>query len=106
MWIYPVLLIGIVSTLIIELAIALICKVSKKDLPIVALANILTNPLVVLLFYSFRYQLPQTLLIIVLEISAVLAEWLIYKHKTSIKRPALIALLANAISYSVGFLIF
>lgn len=73
------------------------------------LANIMTNPLVCSLYYFFRYGLRVSgvgicLVTAVLEISAVLTEWRVYKSSTDIKRPLLFSLTANCFSYFTGFI--
>ncbi|MFI3168082.1 MAG: hypothetical protein R3Y32_08220 [Bacillota bacterium] len=107
MWIYKLLAIGVLSTLATELSVALIFKVKKTDLYIVALSNILTNPLVVLLYYLFAHGMPYEIIIIaILEITAIITEWIIYKKRTSIASPAVFAVVANAVSYGIGLMIF
>ena len=75
----------------------------------VAIANVLTNPVVVLLHYLVLfymqpgYLLPITLL---LEMAAVIVEWLYYRKRIkAIQHPFLFALAANVFSYLTGCLI-
>lgn len=99
--------IALVLTIIIELSFALLVKIrNKTDLLIVILAQIITNPLVVLIsnWCFFHTQLQPLIYQIPLEILAILAEWKIYQKFTkTITRPFLFALTANLISYMIGW---
>lgn len=98
-------LISLVLTLFIELAFALLWGIRRKDLLLVALVNVLTNPLVVLVHslllpYGFLFH---TLLP---ELWAVGTEAAIYyRKKTHIPHPVLFGLLANILSYCIGILL-
>lgn len=80
----------------------------RRELGLVALVNCLTNPPVVLLYYTAtRWRgwdpVPVTL---VLEAAAVLTEWRCYRAcSEQVKRPLLFALLINVFSYGVGCII-
>ena len=97
-------------TLVLELAAAALLGTRRpRDLLVVALANVMTNPLLVSVsalillrcgFQTYRVSLAA------LEAAAVLSEGLVYRF--SIKpefNPFLFSLLLNALSYSVGDLI-
>lgn len=66
-------------TLALELAFALIWRVERSDLPAVALANLLTNPVVVLCHHGAAWYCPQYLLAatLVLELWAAGTEGVI-----------------------------
>lgn len=97
-------------TIVLELAFALAVGIRGKALIVNILVNILTNPLVTSIYYFCKYGLAlpsgiMTAITAVLEISAVLAEWRIYKACTDIKRPLLFSLAANCFSYFMGLLL-
>ncbi|NLK86600.1 MAG: hypothetical protein GX279_03800 [Clostridiaceae bacterium] len=93
-------------TLVLELAFALIFRVrQKKELLLVCLVNIITNPAVVFLYYLAAYagDIAQTLVLIILEVLAVVVEALFYKtYGEKIRHPVLLAVGANAFSFFVG----
>lgn len=103
------LLISLGMTLILELAFCLAFRIrSTHDLGLVVLVNILTNPPVVLLNYilSRKTELPQVLIVAILELAAVLIEGLYYKrYAKEVKRPFLFSLGANAFSFFAGMII-
>lgn len=77
----------------------------RRELTVVALVNVLTNPAVVLLYYTavglWRWSAaPVTA---ALEAAAVLVEWRCYRAcSQQLRRPFLFALLANGLSYGAG----
>ncbi len=95
-------------TLVLELAIGLLFRLKRKDILLLLLINILTNPAAVYLnilcqsflnINMYLWQLP-------IEISVVIIEWHCYRRFASaLRRPFLLALLANTFSYSCGILI-
>lgn len=91
-------------TLFLELAFALIWGLQKKQLLLVILMNILTNPAVNLL-YALSCQIGWNTLgtILVLELAAILTEGLCCRG--IIPRPWLFALMVNGFSYSMGELL-
>ncbi len=105
------MLASLLLTIILELAFALIWGVrQKRDLIVNVLCNTLTNPVVSCIYYYCYFVLGlsgagRVVALILLEISAVLTEWLIYKKKTDINRPMLFSLGANGFSYFTGLLI-
>lgn len=103
------LLISLGLTLILELAFSLLLRVrNSHDLLLIALVNVITNPAVVLLnkLLSVGTEIPSFLIISLLEIAAVLIEWLYYKRfSQAIKNPFLFSLGANAFSYFIGLII-
>ncbi len=95
-------------TLLLEFSIALLFRVKGRDLLLVFLANLLTNPLVVYLNMLLTWIFPDVFPIwqMPLEISVVLAESLLYiKYSDSISRPVVFAFCANAFSYCTGVII-
>ena len=105
----PVLAVSLLLTLVFEEGFALAWGLrGKRELWLVALVNILTNPAVVLLYYTaagpLRWNaIPVT---IVLEALAILVEWRCYRaFSDQVKRPFLFALLINLFSYGAGCVI-
>lgn len=103
------LLISLGLTLFFEIFFCLFFKIRNvHDLALVVLVNIITNPPVVLLHYllSQKTQLPQVLIVLVLEIAAVMVEGLYYKrYAKKINRPFLFSVGANAFSFLTGLII-
>jgi len=100
---------SLAMTLSFEIAFFLITgKRNKKDLLLVVMVNILTNPVVVLAYWlAYFYTNWNTIIVLIpLEIFAVLTEGVYYnKYGQSFKRPFIFALSANAFSFAIGFLI-
>ena len=98
---------ALLLTLAIEIPVCLLMGIRKKGLWIVLLANVMTNPAVnVLCLLGKRYTpLPVFAVIAVLEIAAVVVEWIVYRLLTDARRPFLVSLVANAVSYGVGLLL-
>lgn len=105
------MLVSLLLTIILELSFALIWGIRKRhDLIINVLCNTLTNPVVSCTYYYCFFVMGlsgagRIIVLILLEISAVLTEWLIYKKKTDINRPMLFSLGANGFSYFIGLLV-
>lgn len=101
------LTVSLTLTLLIELAFALFRHRRGQALLFVALANVLTNPAVVLCAGLWRtYGLPfYPAAVTVLEISAVLAEGFVYRRSGCFPRPYRFSLIANLLSFSLGLLI-
>lgn len=91
-------------TLVLELIFALICMVrNKKDLLLVCLVNVITNPVVVFFYYLTFGKGGSLLVLAVLEVLAVVIEALFYKsYGEKISRPILFAIGANAFSFFIG----
>ncbi|MBQ1926065.1 MAG: hypothetical protein II767_03870 [Proteobacteria bacterium] len=98
--------IALTLTILIELSVALITGYrDRKTLKVVVLAQIVTNPIVVLIsnLCILYTALPVWAFHAPLEIAALCAEWMIYRKFTSeIHRPFLFSLAANASSYIIG----
>jgi len=103
------LAVSLALTLIIEAGFFLLVgKRNKKDLLLLVLVNVITNPLVVLISTLMRWftSVDPWVVTIVLESGAVLTEGLFYRHYgKSFKRPLLFSLAANACSYGIGLLL-
>ena len=103
------LALSLIMTLVLEIGFFFVTgKRNKKDFLLVVLVNVLTNPIVVLLYWlAYLYtNWNMTIVIIPLEISAVLTEGFFYmKYAQSIKRPFIFSITANAFSYFLGILI-
>ena len=86
----------------------LVGKRDKKDLLLLHLVNVLTNPVVVLSFWLIALYTDWNarLFIIPLEVFAVLTEGFYYKkYGRSFRRPYLFSLAANIVSFGTGELI-
>lgn len=94
-------------TLALELTFALIWRVEWRDFPAVALANVLTNPIVVLCHYAAAWYFPKYLIAVTLalELGAVGTEGLIYRRRSQIARPWAFSLCANILSFCAGLFI-
>jgi len=104
-----IMAVSLLLTLLLEGLFALAWGLrSRRELTIVALVNILTNPAVVLTYHTCVGLFGWSALIVTaaLECAAVIVEWICYRACSEVlKRPLLFALLANAFSYGVGCVI-
>lgn len=102
------LAISLALTLVLEAGFFLLTgKRNRKDLLLVCLVNIVTNPAVVLLYWlaSLYTDLNPVMVKAVLELFAVLAEGHYYKkYGQDFKRPYLFSVAANAFSFGMGML--
>ena len=109
----PALLTALVISLALTLALEtgfflIIGKRNRKDLLLLLLVNVLTNPVVVLTYWlAVLYTEWNVVIIIIpLEVLAVLIEGHYYKkYGCDFKRPCLFSLAANIFSYGTGLLI-
>ncbi len=83
-------------TLLIELPIAYGWGLRRRQLVTVLAANLMTNPLAVALHLTGIPQVP-------IELGVVLAEGFAYSLHFD-KRPWLLALISNAVSWGIGFI--
>jgi len=86
----------------------LIGKRDKKDLLLLLLVNVLTNPVVVLSFWlvALYTEWNPYIVLILLELFAVLTEGYYYKrYGRSFRRPYLFSVAANTFSFGIGLLI-
>ena len=80
----------------------------RRDLLLVLLVNVITNPIVVLLYWlaALYTGFNTTLVKIPLEVFAVLTEGFYYRrYGHGFKRPFLFSLAANAFSFFLGMLL-
>ena len=105
------LIVSLILTLIIELSISLLLGIKKsKDIIVIICANICTNPLVVyisncLKLFNLKYE--YIIIVIILEILAILVEFLIYKKYLQYKKisPLIVSIINNLISFYIGIII-
>lgn len=104
-----ILAVSLALTLLLEEGFALCWGLrGRRELAVVALVNVLTNPAVVLSYYTAvgLWGWPAAPVTAALEGAAVAVEWLCYRAcSEQLKRPLLFALLANALSYGAGCVI-
>ena len=98
------LLLSLALTLILEGAYGLLWRLkSRRDWLLLLLVNVVTNPIVGFLYHTVSTR---WLFVAVLEVSAVLAEWLAYRRWGRDTRPAfLFSLCANCFSFFGGLLL-
>ena len=84
-------------TLLLELPVAYFWGIRKRQLLTVFATNLITNPLAVALHLWGLPQIP-------IEIGVVLAEGFAYSKHFE-KRPWLLAVVSNALSWGIGILI-
>ena len=105
------MLICLVTTLVVELVVALLLKVkTKMDIINIVLVNILTNPLLVstINLISINYGLKIAyIFLLIFEIFVVFIEGFIYRKYLDYKRinPYLLSFILNLCSYLFGLLI-
>ncbi len=100
--------ISLILTVALELSAAAVLGIRGRDLLLTVIVNILTNPAVNAAYYILlgTTVLYPPMIKAVLEISAVAAEWLIYrKYGENIKRPLLLSIGLNGFSFFSGMLI-
>ncbi|MBR4905891.1 MAG: hypothetical protein IKZ44_03475 [Clostridia bacterium] len=105
---YPLsLVLALLTTEAIEVPVCLLWGMRRRDLIFVVLANVLTNPLLNVLYAiaCLYTRIPPAAALAVLESAAVAAEWIVYRSATQTKRPFLVSLTANAVSFGLGLLI-
>lgn len=104
-----VLAVSLLLTLVFEEGFALVWGLrGRRELGLVALVNMLTNPPVVLLYYTAAglWHWNAVLVTVALEAAAVLVEWRCYRaYSEQVKRPFLFALVINLFSYGAGCVI-
>ncbi len=94
-------------TLLLELLFSLAFNIKGRSLLMVVFANILTNPVVVVLYLLLcrHFLLPDFIVVPILEAGAVFIEALIYSKYTSIKKPFHFSVSVNIFSYFSGALL-
>ena len=100
----PALGMSLLLTLVLEGLFGLIWGIKgRRDWLLLLLANAVTNPIVVTLHYCVSSR---WVFVLILEVSAVLAEWLAYRKWGKTLHPAfLFSLCANCFSYFSGLLL-
>ena len=104
----PTFALSLGLTLILETAVALLCRLHGRDILLLILVNILTNPAVVYLDMLCGTLLPggNDLWQIPLEAAAILVEgWCYARYARTVRRPWMFALVANLFSYGCGLLL-
>jgi len=103
------LALSLMLTIILEAGFFLIVgKRDKKDLLLLLLVNVITNPVVVLSFWLVALYTDWNpyIVLIPLELFAVLTEGYYYKkYGRCFRRPYLFSLAANLVSFGTGVLI-
>ena len=107
------LIFSLVLTLAVELPLALLLKVRRvKDLLVIALVNILTNPVVNFCYYAAillfsEYSVITYIILAVLEIAAVIVEFLFYRRLLSYDRigKLKLSIILNSASFLAGLLL-
>ena len=100
------------ATFVLEtLVMILMGEHSKKNLLLLVLINILTNPMAVYLSYVGRLLLglSEILIQLPIEIGVILVEvgiytWFSKDENWKIKRPILLGILTNVFSWSIGLM--
>lgn len=107
MSIFVSLAVSLALTLVLESGFSLLWGVGKRDLALVALANVLTNPVVVLCHTLTAIFIPAALppVTFILEAGAVLAEGRLFSTRGGIRFPWVFSLCANLFSFFIGLLI-
>ena len=101
------LVVSLALTLAVELPLLCAFGLRGKELVIGVLVNVMTNPPVVFaynLLCAFT-EIPRAASLAVLETAAFLAEGAVFKAGTELKRPFLVSLAVNGISFSAGLMI-
>jgi len=100
----------LILTILFECTAAWLLKIqSKKDLILIILANIITNPLLVwfslFLMYHVGVEIGMTITYCLLEPSVILIEYLIYSRYLETRiNPLFLSALLNVISIFGGYL--
>lgn len=107
--IFQSLFLSFLLTLALELPVFILWGGrGKKDLLLLVLVNLLTNPGTVALYLYLRSVLPlrPLSLQLLLEIPVVLAESGLYrKYGRELRHPFLLSLTANSFSYGIGLML-
>ena len=107
MWVIKSLVLSLGLTIILEFLFAFLWGVNKRYFRLVAVVNILTNPIVVGCHILIRLYFPFALIYatIVLELLAIMTESMLYKKHSDMKFPLLFSVCANVFSYSIGVIL-
>ena len=102
------LAVSLALTLAVECLFALLTGKRGRDLLLVTLVNIMTNPAAVTatLLIKYAYSLPRWIIQIPVEVVVIAVEAYIYKrYGSKFKRPLLFSIAANALSIAAGILL-
>jgi len=109
-WIWQALLISLILTVIMEIGFSLAVRVwNKKDLLLVLLVNVLTNPFVVFTYHAINNytNMNPNIVKVVLEILVVVVEARYYaKYAIRITHPYIFSISCNAFSFVMGLILF
>ena len=104
--IFQMFAVSLGATIVLEaLVMILMGEQSKKNLLLLLLVNVLTNPLAVYLAFigkMFWLQIPIEIGVVLVE--AWIYNWFSKDENWVIKRPVLLAILANVFSWSIGLM--
>lgn len=93
---------SLAATLLVELTLALLCKKRKTALLIVAAVNLLTNPVVVLVWQCTAHE---PLIFLSMELAAILIEGCCYRlFPRDFPKAFRFSLLCNVISCTIGIM--
>lgn len=100
------------ATLVLEALVMIFLREhSKKNILLLLLVNLLTNPMAVYLAFVGEYltDLPDVLIQLPIEVLVVLVEvgiyiWFSKDENWTIKKPVLLGILANMFSWSIGLM--
>ena len=94
--------VSLALTLLLEGTLALLWGFRRRDLLLFTLANVLTNPLALLLHLLFRGWV----VVAAVELAAIVTEGLLFERLgEGIRGPWLFSVFANAFSFSLGLVI-
>lgn len=109
LWLIKPMVISLLLTILLELCFALAVRIrNRRDLLLLCLMNVITNPLVTLCYYLVDYYtewklIPVTLF---LEGAAILAEGFYFKkYGKTFRNPFLFSVCVNSFSYAAGKII-
>jgi hypothetical protein len=106
LWVLRLIAVSLILTTVLELCFALLYGVrNKKDILLLVLVNMLTNPFVVLTYYLMTYytDVRPVAVTIILEIITVLTEGYYFKsYGKTYRQPVFFAIWANLFSYCIG----
>lgn len=96
--------VSLVLTLVLEGGYALLCGIQGRDLRLLLLANVLTNPVVVLAYHLAGQFWPtgMTVVVVGMELWAVGTEGYLFRSRSRLTHPWRFAVCANLISYTMG----
>lgn len=108
MWILRILLVNLAMVFLIELIPgAIMCRRDPRKTATIALANVITNPPVVLISMFITVFFGEWIIwaTVIIEILAVLIEGAIYRKFEVFKRAYLVSFVLNLASYTAGEII-